>query len=269
MDVSFGVAMLPSEKMELIIYKCVNLQSPARTVSIPILNQALGGNADFNRIVECLKGLLNQHRIEMFKYGGGTIRVPFHKFVAMEGENNFFGDSFVVQITPEGRKYFEGLEEREQCEKQSRMVFVSCGQSAKEEIALGEGIVSLIEKHNGELKGYFAERQNSLEALSRHIFAALDQCSGFVAILHHRGAVHTRSGEHVRASVWIEQEIAIAAFLTQVYAKKFPVVVYIQEGIKREGVREQLRIDPVSFKTSQDVLDDFAKRLADARFHPL
>jgi hypothetical protein len=48
--------------------------------------------------------------------------------------------------------------------------------------------------------------------------------------------------KHVRGSIWIEQEIAIAAFLTATRKRDIPVILYKRMGIKREGVREQIKL---------------------------
>lgn len=62
--------------------------------------------------------------------------------------------------------------------------------------------------------------------------------------MHPRGQVEGLGGNrHTRASVWIEQEIAIAAFLTATRNRDIPVLLYIQRGIKWEGVREQLSVN--------------------------
>src|SRR5690242_13573139 len=93
-------------------------------------------------------------------------------------------------------------------------VFISCGQFRKEEIALGEDLANAVSELT-PFKGYFAQQQKTLDGLSRHIFHALNDACGFVAVMHHRGTVKTLDSEHLRASVWVEQEIAIAAFLRQ------------------------------------------------------
>ena len=36
--------------------------------------------------------------------------------------------------------------------------------------------------------------------------------------------------------------------------REFPVQIYIQKGIRREGAREQLRLNPVEFETEGEVL---------------
>jgi hypothetical protein len=86
--------------------------------------------------------------------------------------------------------------------------------------------------------------------------------------MHHRGRVETPSGKHIRGSVWVEQEIAIAAILSQAQNKEIPVLVYIQKGIRREGVRQQRRIKPVEFETDAEVVADFREQIAKRTFEP-
>jgi hypothetical protein len=254
--------------MELAIYRYLDNFGPAVSTTIPALLAVVGENTPFDRIVERLKDLKSQNRIGLFKYGGDT-RIPFDKFAAVEGEHNFWGGGFVIEIAPQGRKYFEELETRDQQEKQSGLIFISCGQYDPKEIKLGKDLVLAVDEHLSSCKGYFAQNQNSLESLSHHIFEALDKCSGFVAVMHHRGEVQTKHSTHLRASLWIEQEVAIAAFLTQVYKKQFPIAFYLQRGIKREGVREQLRIDAIEFDNEAAVLADFTQQLKGGKFKPL
>jgi hypothetical protein len=148
------------------------------------------------------------------------------------------------------------------------LVFISCGQYTQEEIALGEALARVVTERLAPFKGYFAQVQTSLDGLSRNIFGAINQCAGFVAVMHHRGTVSTLNGVHVRASPWIEQELAIAAFLTQAQQRSLAVVGYVQKGIKREGVREQLHLNPIEFSESAEVIDDFNARISDGRFKP-
>jgi hypothetical protein len=160
--------------------------------------------------------------------------------------------------------------------KQSRLadqplVFISCGQFSDEERSLGKSVEELIRELT-RFEAYFAENQNSLQGLSENIFDSLKRASGLVAIMHHRGKVTTPSSAHTRASVWIEQEIAIAAFLRFLTGRDIPVILYLQVGadgdeIKREGLREQLRLDPVTFTTSEDVLRDLRRRIETGQLH--
>jgi hypothetical protein len=101
--------MLLSEKLELAIYTHVNAVGPLPVnVSLPHLSQVVGFN-DHARIVECLKGLDADSRILLTKYSGGS------RWSRREVNNDaqfFHSGSFLVEIAPQGRKYFEALEER-------------------------------------------------------------------------------------------------------------------------------------------------------------
>ncbi len=265
--------MLPAEKMELTIFECVERSGPAYDTNVPTLASIIDPNTPHHLITERLKDLHSHNRIVLSKIVG-NVRVPFsQRFVEIEGENRFWAGGFIIEIAPGGRKYFEELTERARRESASQAkgatVFISCGQYTQAEIWLGKALASAVEEYT-PCKGYFAENQNSLESLSHHIFHALDECAGFVAVLHNRGEVHFSDGNHhARGSVWVEQEAAIAAFLTQVRKKHFPIAFYIQKGIKREGVREQLRIAPNEFEHESAVLKHFKHQLTSGTFKPL
>ncbi len=92
------------------------------------------------------------------------------------------------------------------------LVFISCGQYSSAEIELGKSVEALIREETA-YEPYFAEQQNTLEGLSENILGSLARCSAFVGIMHHRGNVITPHGSLTRASVWVEQELAIAAFI--------------------------------------------------------
>lgn len=117
--------------------------------------------------------------------------------------------------------------------------------------------------------GYFAENQQSLEGLSTNILTALRRAAGIVIVMHKRGLVETPSGERFyRGSVWVEQEIAIAAFLQSI-GRKIPVAAYIEADIKREGLRDLIHLNPLSFNTHEEILRDFEGQLKSGRFVPM
>lgn len=136
--------------------------------------------------------------------------------------------------------------------KQPNKIFISCGQQTDEEKELGKKIQKLVRELT-QYDPYFAEFQNSLEGLSKNIFSELYKCKGFITVLHRRGEVSP--GDHSRASVWVEQEIAIAAFIKQVLKKDIKIVPLIQSGIKLEGVRKQLILNPKEFTSNNDALE--------------
>ncbi|HXI25557.1 MAG TPA: hypothetical protein VNG71_16950 [Pyrinomonadaceae bacterium] len=140
------------------------------------------------------------------------------------------------------------------------LVFISCGQFTDDEISLGKAVESLIQNETS-FDAYFAEQQNSLDGLTTNILSNLNRAAGFIAIMHHRGEFDTPHEHLIRASVWVEQEIAIAAFIQHVLGRRIEVAVYIQRGISREGIRQQLRLKPVEFDQSDEVLADLRKRV--------
>ena len=143
------------------------------------------------------------------------------------------------------------------------LVFISCGQITAAEKKLGKDIVALVEGFPG-LQPYFAETVTSLQGLSTNIFRNLEQAAAFVTVMHHRGTVKGRpkDKDRIRASVWIEQEIAIAAFLGHMRKADLPVAAYAQRGLTREGAREAMLWNPFQFDTENEVLADLGARLS-------
>jgi hypothetical protein len=137
------------------------------------------------------------------------------------------------------------------------VIFLSCGQYREEEKALGKRVKEFLEA-SGCAEVYFAENQSTFDAFTKNILGALSRSVGFVGIMHHRGEVGTPQGPTIRASVWIEQEIAIAAFIEQILNRKIEVQLYIQEGIAREGMRDKLLLNAQSFRENPEVLDHLA-----------
>jgi hypothetical protein len=140
------------------------------------------------------------------------------------------------------------------------ILFISCGQVTDEEKQLGKSIVRLVADLT-PFRPYFAEEVSSLDGLANSILRALEDAGGFIAVMHPRGEVTTPRGKHIRASVWVEQEIAIAAHIVHVHNKKLHVQAYAHRDIKLEGIREQLHLNPAPFATSQEVIDDLQKKL--------
>lgn len=140
------------------------------------------------------------------------------------------------------------------------ILFISCGQLIDEEKQLGKDIVRLVTELT-PFRPYFAEEVSSLDGLTNSILRALETAGGFIAVMHPRGEVMTPHGSHIRASVWIEQEIAIAAHLVHVHNKKLRVQAYAHKDIKLEGIRETLHLNPVRFTKSQEVLDHLRQML--------
>jgi hypothetical protein len=137
---------------------------------------------------------------------------------------------------------------------ETNLIFVSCGQFTLQEKKLGQDVCALIQELTPYVP-YFAEDQSSLDALTRHILGALDKAVALIPIMRPRGVVKLLGGkEETRASVWIEQEIAMAAYITQVLGRPLKVQAYIHSEIRREGMLEQLLLNPISFENDTEVL---------------
>jgi hypothetical protein len=146
----------------------------------------------------------------------------------------------------------------------SPVVFVSCGQSTSAERELGKAIAELVETGTG-CAAYFAENQNSLQGVTENILKRLNDAVAFIAVMHPRGDVshgkHRNEPGWVRGSVWVEQEIAIAAFISQALDRPIPVRSYVHESIRREGLRDKLHMNPVLFHDDPEILNDLTSFL--------
>ena len=140
-------------------------------------------------------------------------------------------------------------------------VFISCGQRTEQERALGAAIAELVNELT-PYDPYFAEEQSSLTGLTEHILTALHDSIGIIAVLHHRGEVTAGDERSVRASVWVEQEIAVAAFINQVLERPIQIVAFQQRGLALEGMRAQLLLNPVEFGDNNEVLAHLRKVLS-------
>lgn len=137
--------------------------------------------------------------------------------------------------------------------EQRRTVFISCGQFTEEERELGDKVRALVDDST-PFQGYFAQNQVSLKALSENVLSRLYESVGLIVIMHRRGTVQTLDHKLTRASVWIEQEIAIAALMEQVLHRPLHVAVFIQRGIEIEGIRKQLHLNPIEFARGEEVI---------------
>jgi len=269
--------LLSSEQIELAIYRSVAYFGQEWTANLSALAKSIrhfGVEANNHSIVGRLEGLYLDKYIDLAKWSSGVMSA---RTEWRDGEQFFYAGDFKMQITPQGQKYFETLELREKApgldeiaatpRKERPLVFISCGQAVPAERALGRAMAQAVEDLS-ECEGYFAQNQTSLQGLSQHVLGALNRCAAFVAVLHHRGSVKTRHGEHIRASVWVEQEIAIAASRVHVTGQEIPVLIYIQNGIQREGLRDLLILNAIPFEAEDDVIHHFKEALSTGHFQP-
>jgi hypothetical protein len=132
-----------------------------------------------------------------------------------------------------------------------KTIFISCGQFTARERELGQKVRALVEDLT-PFEGYFAQDQSSLESLTSNILHRLHKSVGLIVIMHHRGKIEGRDIN--RASVWVEQEVAIAAFMEEVLGRRLHAVLFNEEGISLEGLRKYIIFNAKSFSNDEDVL---------------
>jgi hypothetical protein len=146
---------------------------------------------------------------------------------------------------------------------EKRTIFVSCGQRTDDEKLLGAAICDLVSSA-GAFTPFFAQQQSDLNGLHDNIVGALEGAVGFIAVLHPRGNVMApETGNLIvtRVSVWVEQEIAIAAFIKRGRKQKIPTAVYCHRSVGREGMRDLLHLNPTVFEFNDEVIGHLSARL--------
>jgi len=119
-------AMLPHQKIELGIYERVKALGPgAVTMTLGVLSESTG--EDHATITERLKSLEAEKRITLSKYSGGSIWPR----ASIVGDDSafFYVGSFLIDIIPQGRGYFEELEQLGKREAESPRVESTPGQN--------------------------------------------------------------------------------------------------------------------------------------------
>jgi hypothetical protein len=80
--------------------------------------------------------------------------------------------------------------------------------------------------------------------------------------MHPRGEIRRPNGSVVRASVWIEQEIAIATYIQRVEKRTLPIIAFKHKSVGREGLRDLIHLNPFEFADETEILTELPKRLA-------
>lgn len=137
----------------------------------------------------------------------------------------------------------------------TRMIFVCHGQLEHEK-PKGLALARLIDQTPG-FRAFFAENIHSTDALSEQIFANLERSDGFLAVMHKRGDVSFLERRRTRASVWVQQELAIVSFINyqRHAARRIKVRVFAERGIHREGLAETLILNPIEFERDEELPD--------------
>lgn len=140
-------------------------------------------------------------------------------------------------------------------------IFISCGQFTDAEKSLGKSIASAVKSITG-LNTFFAEEVHDLNGLDSSILESLRDATAFITVLHPRGTIKRPDGStRVRASVWIEQEIAIATYIQRVEKRPLPVIAFIHDSVGREGLRDLLHLNPITFSAEEEVFAELPRLL--------
>jgi len=143
-----------------------------------------------------------------------------------------------------------------------KFIFISCGQFTEAEKRLGKQIAQMV-KNMTDFEPFFAEEVQDLNGLDASILNALRESVAFITVLHPRGRI-TRpdNSVQVRASVWIEQEIAVATYIQRIENRPLPIIAFKHASVGREGIRELLHLNPIEFTDESAVLVALPERLA-------
>lgn len=142
-----------------------------------------------------------------------------------------------------------------------KTIFISCGQYTPAEKQLGKQVSEMVRALT-DCVPFFAEEVQDLNGLDSNILSALHDCVGFITVMHPRGEIRRPDGSVVRASVWIEQEIAIATYIQRVEKRTLPIIAFKHKSVGREGIRDLLHLNPFEFTDEAEILIELTKRLA-------
>ena len=142
-----------------------------------------------------------------------------------------------------------------------KTIFISCGQFSPEERSLGRQIAEMVRERTS-LEPFFADEVQDLNGLDANILSALRNCVAFITVMHPRGEITRPDGSVlVRASVWIEQEIAIAAYIKHMENRPIEIIAFAHKSVGLEGLRHLLHLNPIKFADESEVLAELPKRL--------
>lgn len=148
-----------------------------------------------------------------------------------------------------------------------KIIFIACGQRDSREKELGEKIASLTKSYDN-LVPFLAEDTHSFDALTSEIFENLNRCVGFVAVLHAREKIDKNN--MFRSSLWINQEIGIAAYLNLRDKTNIPVRVFVESKqnveVEIEGVLKYIMVNSVPFSSDEEVTEKIKEWLDNTEF---
>lgn len=142
-----------------------------------------------------------------------------------------------------------------------KTIFISCGQYTQAEKTLGKQIAEMVRARTG-LEPFLADEVQDLNGLDTNILSALRNCVAFITVMHPRGEIRRPDDSVViRASVWIEQEIAIAAYIKRIENRPIEIIAFAHNSVSLEGLRQLLHLNPIKFADDSEVLAELPKCL--------
>jgi hypothetical protein len=147
-----------------------------------------------------------------------------------------------------------------------KTIFISCGQFTPAEKNLGRQIAEMVRARTN-LEPFFADEVQDLNGLDANILSALRDCVAFITVMHPRGEITRPDGSVLnRASVWIEQEIAIAAYMRRIEGRPIEIIAFAHNSVGLEGLRQLLQLNPIKFADDSEVLAELSRRLEQWKF---
>lgn len=146
-----------------------------------------------------------------------------------------------------------------------KRIFISCGQITEDEKRFGKELRKLLDKN--DMVGFFADEAHEPADLYTYLFRELQHCNGYIAVLQNRGEVRFDDFDPIhRASVWIQQEIAVVFYRCFLLGRSIPMRIYMERGLRHEGFITVSIINPIQFDDKETVFKDLSKWLKGPTF---
>lgn len=143
-------------------------------------------------------------------------------------------------------------------------VFISCGQRPAERKS-ADRVARFLERRG--FYPFLAIRTHSSGGLADEIFRHLETSDYFLFIDFKRpenkltAPVDPERGQY-RGSVFSQQELGVASYL------KLPVLPFLEQGVRREGVLDFIAGNPIVFKAPRDLVKSIGKSIESEGWDP-
>lgn len=136
-------------------------------------------------------------------------------------------------------------------------IFISSGLRTGPELDLANELCDVVREVTS-FEPWCAGNLTELRSLASRIYDGLAECEGLISVLHRRTDRGAGTGP---GPLWVEQELAIAAFLHEHLGKPMRVLRYAEEGVERAGLRTLVPDNLVSFREPHEVIDHARREL--------